>query len=113
MLEELRIRYRDDANVLAKTVAQFSGTRLKRLHINYCNRITEKFASLLAKNCTDLKFVNHDGTGTRSNIATGYLTRINSLRNIDLFNCRYILPEHITRFATKCDFFGANQSWRS
>jgi len=104
MLEELRIRCRDDAIVLVQTVAQFSGKRLKRLQINYCPGLTEECTFLLAKNCTDLKFVNLDGTGTISDIATGHLTRIISLKNIDLFNCKYVLPEHITNIATNCDF---------
>ena len=75
-LEDLKIRCRDDAVILLQTVAQFSGRRLEKLQINYCPSLTEECTSLLEKNCTNLKSVNIDGTGTISDIATSHLTRI-------------------------------------
>ena len=103
LLEDLRIRCRDDAVILLQTVAQFSGRRLQKVQINYCPSLTEECTSLLAKNCTNLKSVNIDGTGTISDIATSHLTRIKYLQNIDLFNCKYVLPEHIMNIAQNCD----------
>ena len=62
LLEDLRIRCRDDAVILLQAVAQFSGRRLQKLQINYCPSLTEECTSLLAKNCTNLKSVNIDDT---------------------------------------------------
>ena len=104
MLTELKIRCRDDAVVLVQTIAQFSGRQLRKLQINYCPSLTEECTSMLEKNCVKLKIINLDGTGTISNIATGNLTRLKCLQNIDLFNCKYVAPEHIIDIAINCDF---------
>lgn len=103
MLKDLKIRCRDDAVILVQTVAQFSGRKLEKLHINYCPALTEECTSLIERNCSNLKLVNIDGTGTISDIATGNLTRIKLLQNIDLFNCKYVLPEHIVEIAKNCE----------
>lgn len=103
MLEELKIRCRDDAIILVETIAQFSGQHLKRLQVNYCPALTESCTSLLAKNCKNLKTVNIEGSGTISDIATGNLTQLKFLQHIDLFNCKYVLPKHIVDIAKNCD----------
>ena len=104
MLEDLKIRCRDDAAVLVQTVSQYSGKRLVRLQINYCPALTEECTAILARNCLNLKSINLDGTGTNSDLATGNLMQLKMLRNIDLFNCKYVLPEHVIDLATNCDF---------
>ena len=104
MLEELKIRCRDDATILVQTVAQFSCKKLGHLQINYCPALTEECTSILAKNCINLKSVNLDGTGTISDLATSNLMQLKLLRKIDLFNCRYVIPEHITAIANNCDY---------
>ena len=103
LLEDLRIRCRDDAVILLQTVAQFSGRRLQKIQINYCPSLTEECTSLLAKNCTNLKSVNINETGTISEIATSHLTQIRYLQSIDLFNCKYVLPDHVMNIAQNCD----------
>jgi len=102
MLEDLKIRCRDDAVIILQTVAQFSGRKLESLQINYCPSLTETCTSLLEKNCGNLKSVNIDGTGTISDIATGHLAQLRLLQNLDLFNCKYVLPEHIVNIAKNC-----------
>jgi len=108
MLKDLSIYNRKDVNILLQTMAQFSGRQLEKLSISECKSLTEECTLSLQENCTNLKSLEIFGyewkkwNWTVSDIAISHLTKIHTLENLWLDQCKYMLPHHIKDIAQNC-----------
>ena len=98
----LNLSGRKDAEFLVCTAIQ-SCQKLRKLEITHCPKLSDDCLAIIVESGTSLRYLNLECTSISTNWGAGQITKLKSLRYLNLFNCRLFDSSDLISLSYNCE----------